>query len=62
MHKLPFFYIFAIYLAIFIYQNFGCRDKGRHTAKVYKKPAIRLHSVDFAYILKHLIAAHGTFR
>lgn len=62
MHKLPFFYIFALYLAIFICKNFDCREKLRPTAKVYKKPAIRLHSVDFAYILKHLIAPHGTFR
>lgn len=62
MHKLLFFYIFALYLAIFICKNFDCGEKFRPTAKVYKKPANRLHSVDFVYILKHLVAPHSTFR
>lgn len=62
MHKLPFFYIFVLYLAIFICKNFDCGEKLRPTAKVYKKPANRLHSVDFVYILKHLVAPHSTFR
>lgn len=62
MHKLPFFYIFALYLAIFICKNFDYGEKFRPTAKVYKKSANRLHSVDFVYILKHLVAPHSTFR